>query len=302
MLPLPRPAIRRRSLLSVLACLLAMAGPSLAGDPAAAILPSDLHAVTYNIRYGSAKDGPDAWHIRRPHVITLLNELDPDLILLQEVEAAQLDQLAEALDTHSAIGVGRDDGKRRGEHVPIFFRTARFTLLDSGTFWLSDTPETPGSSSWGNEIPRVCTWARLEDARSGDTLSVFNVHFDHRSQPSRERSIQAVLGRAHAEIEAGHHVVIGGDFNAAPENPVHRSLVDHPIPWTDAHSSLHPENTTSTFNSFDPGRTEGAVIDFIYTSPGLSAFEAEIVLTRTPEGRWPSDHFPVRARLKIDGD
>ncbi len=260
----------------------------------------DLEVWTWNIRYGSANDGPDHWNERRESVLNLLRESDAQLILLQEAEAFQVDQVNRALPGHAVVSRGRTDGRLAGEHVPILFCSERFSLVAAGTFWHSDTPDQPGSRSWGNEIPRICTWVRLQSNDGAPPLAVFNLHLDHRSQESRMESIKQVLTLAEKEVAAGHRVIIGGDLNAADSNPLHRELEDHAVPWTNAHRSLNPDDATGTFNGFNPERVDGQPIDFIYIGPGLKALESEILLDRTPSGRWPSDHFPVRAKIKID--
>lgn len=260
----------------------------------------DLEVWTYNIRYGSANDGPDHWDERRDSVLNLLIESKAQLILLQEAEALQIAEINRALPGHATVTRGRADGLHGGEHVPILYCTERFTLLAADTFWHSDTPDAPGSRSWGNNIPRICTWVRLLASDGSPPLTVFNLHLDHQSQESRMESIAQVLTLAEKEVEAGHRVIIGGDFNANERNPLHQLLADHPVAWTNAHRELNPDDTTGTFNGFDPERIEGTPIDFIFHSPGLTALESEIRLDRTPSGRWPSDHFPVRAKLKIE--
>jgi len=262
--------------------------------------PPNLEVWTWNIRYGSANDGPDHWNQRRESVLKLLKESEAQLILLQEAEAPQIDEINRALPGRATVTRGRDDGLLAGEHVPILYCTDRFTLLAAGTFWHSDTPDVPGSRSWGNDIPRICTWVRLQSNDGAPPLAVFNLHLDHRSQESRMQSIRQVLTQAAEEVKAGHKVIIGGDLNAGEGNPLHQLLADHPVPWTNAHRSLNPDDTTGTFNGFDPERIEGNPIDFIYCGPGLTVFESEILLDRTPSGRWPSDHFPVRAIIGID--
>jgi endonuclease/exonuclease/phosphatase family metal-dependent hydrolase len=142
---------------------------------------------------------------------------------LQEAYRDQVDEIRKALPGYDEAGVGRDDGKAAGEHATILFRSDRFRLEAQGTFWFSDTPETPGSRSWGNTLPRICTWARLAEKSSGRTFTVFNLHLDHQSQPSRERSAALLLERLRGTRGAR---IVMGDFNAGESNPAVRALLD----------------------------------------------------------------------------
>ena len=127
----------------------------------------NVRVMTFNVRYATAPDGDNAWPKRKTLLIDTVRKFDPDLLGTQEVLALQADYLAESLSDYKLVGVGRDDGKRRGEYSAILFKTARFELVDSGTFWLSETPDVPGSKSWDSALPRVATWARLRDRSTG---------------------------------------------------------------------------------------------------------------------------------------
>src|SRR5690606_11432004 len=129
------------------------------------------------------------------------------------------DEIAEALRGYGEIGVGRTDGKTRGEYAAILYRRDRLEPLDSGTFWFSDTPDVPGSTSWGNRITRICTWARFRDRTAGGEFYLYNVHLDHESQPSRERSAAMLSERVAQRNAEGAPVVVTGDFNADEDNP-----------------------------------------------------------------------------------
>ena len=129
-----------------------------------------------------------------------------------------------AAPAYAVVGVGRDDGRARGEFSAILFRRDRFRVADSGTFWFSDTPAVPGSKSWGNSITRIATWARLID-RDGTGFYHFNLHLDHLSQPSRERSTELLLQRIAARAVPTEPVVVTGDFNVGEGNPALRKLL-----------------------------------------------------------------------------
>ncbi len=259
----------------------------------------ELRVLSFNIRYGTAPDGEDRWEKRRERVFSILRRSAPDVAGLQEALRFQLDSIRAALPEYGEVGVGRDDGKTAGEYSAILYRRDRFRVEEEGTFWFSDTPETPGSKSWGNQIPRICSWARFAERTSGRSFYVYNLHLDHISQPSRERSAE-YLKRAIARRNAPDPVVITGDFNASEDNPAVLALVGAPRerPFLDTFRVLHPEaRDAGTFHGFS-GRSSGGKIDYIFVSPELETLDAEI-LRDHEGGRYPSDHFPVFARVRI---
>ena len=182
----------RRTITAVLAaliCVLPVAAQSVqtpAREP--------LTVMSFNIRYGTANDGDNHWNLRREFLFDVMRETDVDLAGLQEALDAQLGELLQVLPQYGLVGVGRDDGRTRGEYAAILYRRDRFRVSDAGTFWFSDTPEVVASRSWGNRITRICTWARFVD-RDGQAFWHYNVHLDHESQPSRERSATLLAER-----------------------------------------------------------------------------------------------------------
>ena len=139
------------------------------------IIPNhlELNVMTFNIRYGTANDGENRWDNRRNMVLDVLQNHSPDVVGLQEALRFQLDQIRSALPEFAEVGVGRDDGNTAGEYAALLYRRDRFALLDSGTFWLSDTPNVPASKHWGNSITRICTWARLIDRHTAQPFYLF---------------------------------------------------------------------------------------------------------------------------------
>lgn len=254
-----------------------------------------LTVMTFNIRYGTADDGPDAWPLRRAHVITLIRETAPDVLAVQEALRFQLDELASAFPAYAELGVGREDGIAAGEYAAILYRPERLAVDTSGTFWLSDTPEVPGSASWGNHLTRICTWALFRERASGRRFAAFNVHLDHESQPSREQAVALVLARA-AALAPGTALIVLGDFNAGEDNPALAPL--RAAPFRDTFRDRHAEaRWVGTFNGFQ-GDSTGAKIDHIFVRGGWTV-DAAAILRRRFDGRDPSDHFPVTARLRL---
>jgi endonuclease/exonuclease/phosphatase family metal-dependent hydrolase len=280
---------RRFALLAI--WLLAAAVPAAAQDRA------PLAAMSFNIRYGTANDGDNRWPLRRDFLIEVMREQNADVVGLQEALDFQIDEIVAALPIYGVIGVGRDDGARKGEYTAILFRRDRFQVSDAGTFWFSDTPEVVASKSWGNNITRICTWARLVD-RDGRAFWHYNVHLDHQSQPSRERSAQLLRQRIDARRFSQEPVVITGDFNAGERNPAVASMTAGGV-YVDSFRVKHPdEKVVGTFSAFDVAKTGVEKIDYVFVPANAEVTRAEIVRTAR-NGRTPSDHFPVIAHFRF---
>jgi len=253
-----------------------------------------LTVMSFNIRYGTANDGDNHWLKRREQLFALLREEQADVVGLQEALHGQIEEILRAIPGYDYVGVGRSDGRRAGEYAAILFRTARLRARRSDTFWFSDTPGIVRSTSWGNQIERICTWAYFDD-REGPDFYLYNVHLDHQSQPSRERSAALLLERVRAR-DPKAPAVVTGDFNAGEENPAALAMRSA---FADSFRLLHPGAAeVGTFNGFKPGQTSGDKIDFVFVEPGTEVLEAEIVRA-SRDGRYPSDHFPVTARIRL---
>ncbi len=256
--------------------------------------------MSFNIRFGTAADGENAWPMRREAVAKTLSDFDPDMVGIQEALDFQLHELEALVPDMARFGVGRDDGETEGEYAPILYRIDRLELVDRGTFWFSDTPEVPGSMSWGNEIPRICTWGRFRDRRSGRTFLLFNLHWDHRSQPSREEGAGLLVERIEILRGPDEPVVITGDFNAGEDNPAFLRVMSAPgLGLEDPFRVLHPDETgVGTYHGFRGGK-DGEKIDAVLASFHWTVVDAGIVRDRVL-GRYPSDHYPVTAVLALD--
>lgn len=270
----------------------------------------ELRVMSFNIRYGSANDGEDHWKNRRGMVFNVLRDHRPDIVGLQEALDFQIAEIRKALGRYGQIGVAREDGKTEGEYSAILYRPNRFDVDESGTFWFSDTPEVPGSSHWGNACVRICTWARFLEKKSGRAFYIFNLHLDHVSQPSREKSAvllaQRVRNRKHKDPFA-----VTGDFNTGENNPVVMYLKgkvalsgsngrksNNPVPMVDTFRVLHPgAKDVRTAHGFR-GTRKGNKIDYVFTPPSVKVLEAQILYDNI-DGRYPSDHFPVTATLLL---
>ena len=265
-------------------------------EPASA---QTLNLMTFNVRFANERDGEDYWDKRRDMAFRMIRAEAPDIMGTQEVLFRQRQELDRALTEFGSVGVGRDDGKAAGEHCVIFYRKARLTLKQSGTFWLSDTPEVPGSKSWGNRITRICTWARLQDKKTGKGFVVYNVHLDHESQPSREKSITLIFERIRKRGNSDP-VILMGDLNAGEGNPAVIAVrAETDVIMRDTFRVVEPTaHEVGTFHAFRGGKT-GEKIDYIFVDYDFSVLKAAIVHTNEG-GRTPSDHFPVTAKVQLN--
>jgi len=199
------------------------------------------------------------------------------------------------------VGVGRDDGKRQGEFSSLYFNKERFKSVSAGTFWLSETPNEPGSKSWDSSLPRVATWVKLSDGEADGREIVFlNTHWDHIGDKARTESGK-MIHKWMGEKAANQPTIITGDFNVTETHPGLVALMSSPsdsLKFRDVYRLLHPDTQAdeATFNGFR-GRTQGKRIDFILASPAFKPIEAAIDRTNR-DGGYPSDHFPVTAVLR----
>lgn len=261
----------------------------LLGLSACRSLPSTsapLRVMTLNVRLPLDADGADHWALRRDAMARLIGDTAPDLIGTQELMRSQADDLAARLPEYAWFGVGRRGGDS-DEHMGIFYRRDAVRLLASGHFWLSDSPELPGSISWGHPYPRMVSWGLFERRADGLRLHLFNTHLPYRAEDgdARLRGAGLILQRLGA-IADGPAIVLG-DFNAVPGGAVHRRLtaVLHDA-WEQAPRREGPEGSFHGFSG-----TPGARIDWVL-SRGLQPLTAR-TLAQPVDGRHVSDHFPV---------
>jgi len=283
--------------------------------------------MTLNIRNSNPNNGENnstnadlykhaAWVNRRDVIIRTIEEQAPDILGLQEVLADQYDYIVEHLGSKYNIqGVGRDDGIREGEFAPVLFRNDRFRLLDGGTFWLSHTPDLPGSKYEGAGCVRICSWAKLvtiDNGLSGDPLSFLfaNTHLDNVSEDARTFGSQIVSDLTH-EIADGDPIILTGDFNLATEREKGYRILIGDTGWTDSFAELHGRSPIvdnnprrMTYHGF--GNPTGPRIDFVFHPKTHFDIEEAYILRDSGDPAWVSDHYAVVASLstahgKIEG-
>lgn len=275
-----------------------------------------LVAGSYNIRYdnpGDVEKG-NSWQQRVPVIAGLIRFHEFDVLGTQEAFHHQLLDLQKLLPNYAYVGCGRNDGKEAGEHAAIFFRKEKFTLEQSGTFWLSQTPEQPGKG-WDADLPRICTWAKLRKNDGGRVLFVFNTHFDHRGVQARLESAKLIVSRI-KEIAKDEPVILTGDFNVDQTSESYRSLHDSGILSDSFETATDRYALNGTANAFRPDSKTESRIDHVFHTKQLKPVRYGVLTDtyRTPapdskesqsgnfpgevkfsnfEARLPSDHFPV---------
>jgi endonuclease/exonuclease/phosphatase family metal-dependent hydrolase len=264
-----------------------------------------VRVMTYNIRFGTADDGPNDWGRRKGLVFDVLAYHEADVIGLQEALDFQIQEIQRALPQYKIVWAGRDDGLRAGEACPVLYRRDRFTPADSGTFWFSNMPWKPGSKHWGNEQPRICTWVRLTETATGESFYVYNVHLDPASLASREYSVHLLLKELVGRNPADPAIVMG-DFNMDIDNPamtplqrIGANLLNDPM--IDVWGALHPNQpSVTTYQAFG-AEPQGPCLDHIFIDDSVGILETAVD-ARSFGGRYPSDHFPVIATVELKSD
>ncbi|WP_461444094.1 endonuclease/exonuclease/phosphatase family protein [Maribacter sp.] len=256
----------------------------------------DLKVMSYNIKYDNVNDTVNNWNDRKMPMVEVLKKRHPEFIGMQEVLYRQLDYLNSALEDYDYIGVGRDDGKQKGEFSPIFYDTERFKLLESNTFWLSKTP-TLISVGWDAAMERICTYGLFEDKSTGKKMYVFNTHFDHIGTKARKNAAKLILRQIAKRNKQKLPVILMGDFNLRPtEKPI--LFIKKRMEDGHAISKNAVQGPKGTYNGFDRNAPINRRIDYIFLQ-GWTVSQYEHLDARLKNGKHVSDHLPVLATIAI---
>jgi endonuclease/exonuclease/phosphatase family metal-dependent hydrolase len=260
-----------------------------------------IKVITMNVRYDNPGDSINAWPDRASQVCNFIIKEKPDILGMQEVLWRQYEVLDSVLTEYASTGVGRDDGERAGEMNPVFFRKERFDMVRTITFWLSETPEIPGSKGWGTSLPRVVTWMELVDKNNHEHFFYFNTHFAHDSDSARIMSSKILLKEVQ-KISDGFPFIITGDFNMQPSSKGYAILTgpDESVPiLKDSYviSEKRPVGPTYTFNGFSDKPGTGR-IDYIFVKTGMKVLDHSTVIKKE-KGIYISDHWPVKSTILI---
>lgn len=258
---------------------------------------TSLSVMTFNMRYDNPEDGQNNWRFRRERIAGVIKAQEVDVLGTQELLSNQFDDLSGLLTGYQGVGVGRLDGAESGEYCAVFFRKDRFTLLDSGTFWLSDTPEVVGSLGWDGACERIATWVVLRD-RDGRELFFIDTHLDHVGQVARDEGVSLLMKRIET-LSGGRPVILTGDFNSEPGSSVVAHVQKDGVLHDAKAIAAQRSGTDWSFSDFGQiPEAERPLLDYIFVSGDIEAVRYE-VLPDTFDGGYVSDHAPVMAVVKI---
>lgn len=261
-----------------------------------------LRVMTFNIKYNEPRDGENAWENRKTKVADVIRFHKADIVGVQEALIGQLKDLETLLPNFAWCGVGRTDGKNDGEFSSILYRKDRFKLLETKTFWLSETPEIAGSKSWDAAITRIVTWAKFQDKQTKKTFFHFNTHFDHIGEKARQESAKLILAQMEKLGGTKFPFVLTGDFNVVESSEAYKILTGSSNEKTSLKDARYisqnghfgGNSTFSAFKTLEPNRR----IDYIFVKDGTKVFEHGI-LSDLWDGKWASDHLPVLAEISF---
>lgn len=256
----------------------------------------NINVMTFNIRYNTEKDGINKWENRKDRAADMLKIYDVDFCGMQEALIGQINDLQERLPNYEHFGLGRDDGKEKGEFSPIFYNKTKFKLLKQETFWLSETPEKP-SKGWDANLPRVVTWGYFKDLKSKKKFYLFNTHYDHIGKVARAESSKLLLKKIQ-EIAGKENAIVTGDFNATPnDEPIKIILTS--LTESSTLSKIPHLGPESTFNGFEAKEIDNRRIDYVFlNNPNIKVLK-HATLTNTWAGLFASDHHPVLAVINL---
>ena len=266
---------------------------------AAALAPAAaLNVMTFNVRFPNPNDGDNIWENRKDILVDTIRKYDPDVFGTQEMFDLQGRYIAEQLPEYEWIGISRQ-GNHENEHMGLFYKRANLFVLESGNFWLSETPDEPGSMSWNTSLPRMVTWARFRDA-DGEQFYLYNTHFPHRrdDDAARLNCARVIVEDFRRRVPAFAKLIVMGDFNSAADSDVHQLFTTE---LTDAWDASPKQSGPPTTSSGWVGRTQGRRIDWILYRGDWQAREVETV-DYNMSGRYPSDHYPVFAVFETKQD
>lgn len=252
----------------------------------------DIKVMSYNIRMGPAKDGTNSWEYRYPATALMLEDQKPDVFGVQEAYNYQIKFIEDNFADYDCVGVGRDDGKQKGEFMSIFWNKKTIKMIKWGTFWLSETPEKP-SMGWDAACKRTATWALMKDKKTGKQFYFVNTHLDHRGAEAQRKGLELIVSRIADINPKGYPMVLTGDFNVKPDNA---ALADLDTKMQSARKIAPRTDNHPTFNNWGKIKPD-MVIDYIYVSGFAACPEYHTVTEKYGTWKYVSDHYPIAAKL-----
>lgn len=257
--------------------------------------PPQISIMTYNIRFDNPNDEQNTWESRKDFMIDQLKFYKPSIVGTQEGLLHQIQYIDNKFPDYKYFGVGRDNGKEKGEFCAVFYDSTEYHLLEDSTFWLSETPEKP-SVGWDAALERICTWGLFEHKATSEKFWVFNAHLDHIGEKARQNSIRLIMEKINVMNDAELPVILMGDFNLEPESKPIKEL-NKEFQDSKRHSKIVSFGPEGTYNGFNYHEAASRRIDYIFVSPGVKIIKYG-VLSDAIEGKYPSDHFPVYVTIE----
>jgi endonuclease/exonuclease/phosphatase family metal-dependent hydrolase len=257
----------------------------------------ELSVMTWNIRLETPDDGINIWANRKERVTGLILREAPGILCVQEALVSQMNYLKTKLTDYTSAGVGREDGKEKGEFSAVFFNHTMYELLDKGNFWLSKTPEVPNSKDWDAACTRICSWVKLKDIQHKNIFFVFNTHWDHIGVEARTQSASLMISRI-KEITGKNDVILCGDFNCAMDSKEIRPLLNATPELRNVRTLCKSEGPGFTYSGFKKGGIQGELIDHIFVTKKIEVKSLRTI-DESYEGYYFSDHLPVVAKLGL---
>lgn len=254
--------------------------------------------MTYNIRYATVNDGDNQWENRKEYLSDQIGFYAPDVFGIQEGLQLQLNYLNTRLSAYDFFGVGRDDGKSKGEYCAIFYDKNKLEVVEHDTFWLSETP-TNISVGWDAAMERICTYGLFLNKKTGKKFWVFNTHFDHIGVLAREKSAALIVKKIKDANQGNLPVILMGDFNL---NDQSKAIAHLSREFNDSRmvSENRPFGPFGTFTGFAFKEPVKDRIDYIFCSKEDIRVKKYAVLTDSKDQKYPSDHFPVLVQVEFN--
>lgn len=283
-----------RRIMSVSLCIISSLSGSIAVEPNPAeplAANSDIRVVQFNLRCTGT--GKTSVAYRAPLMVAQLNEIHADSMGFQEANYKWISYLEDNLTDYAYVGVGRTDGGVLGEYSPVFYLKDKYDAVDSGTFWLSKTPDKPGSKDWGSQNIRICTWALLENKQTGERYVHLNTHLDHISEKARKNQMKVLLEKVN-ELIGLYPIVLTGDFNDEADSEMY-ALATQVL--TDSRLRAPVTEDKATFHNYGKA-TVMEKIDFIFVSENISPLVYHVIDDKINDA-YLSDHYGIYVDLKL---
>lgn len=257
---------------------------------------NELKVISFNIRYGEADDGPNSWQYRYPATAMMINDQKPDIFGVQEAYDYQVKYLKESCNNYKCVGVGREDGKHKGEHMSIFWNKKTVKKIKWGTFWLSETPDKP-SMGWDAACMRTATWALMKDKKNGRKFFYVNTHLDHKGWEARKNGLALIVERIKEMNTEGYPMILTGDFNMTIDRPEFDDLKKIMKNAREEAAKTDHHATTNSWGKTIVENGNKSIIDYIWYQGFSSCPSYETITKPYMNRKFISDHYPITATL-----